>query len=159
MNNSNGMVALQTALPEHDQYTKSLRQSEVNPMAKKDPAADKAAGTVETEAAARPDTLSVSLDRSYMWVRGDGTETSFGPGSADIPYAMAEGLVRAGRLDASVLPIPPAEQPAPTGAAYDDSDVKAALTDIKAELEALRALIEHAIAIPDKEADSGTDGS
>lgn len=128
-------------------------------MAKKDPAADKAAaGTVETEAAARPDTLSVSLDRSYMWVRGDGTETSFGPGNADIPYAMAEGLVRAGRLDASVLPIPPAEQPTPTGAAYDDSDVKATLTDIKAELETLRALIEDAIAIPGEDKGDGTDG-
>ncbi len=132
-------------------------------MAKKDPAADKAAaGAVETEAAARPSSLKVSLDRSYMWVRDDGTETSFGPGNADIPYAMAEGLVRAGRLDASVLPVPLSEQPTPTGAAYDDSDVKTALADIKAELEALREAVEAALAgLPtsDKEADSGTDGS
>lgn len=129
-------------------------------MAKKDAAADKAADGM-TEGVARPDTLKVSLDRSFMWVADDGTEKTYGPGNTEIPYPMAEGLVRAGRLDPSVLPVPLGAAVAvpATPTTTVDNDVKTALAEVKAELEALREAVEAALAGLSAPAEDKGDGT
>lgn len=38
--------------------------------------------------------VKVRLLRAYLWIEEDGSEVSFGPGDAEIPRAMAEGLQR-----------------------------------------------------------------
>lgn len=59
-----------------------------------------------------PETLTVTLDTARWWVpEGETRHTVYGPGTVEIPYAMAEGLVRAKQLPADVLPVPLAEQP------------------------------------------------
>lgn len=50
------------------------------------------------------DTIRVNLPKKHGWrPEGERRATWFGPGEADIPRGMAEGLVRAGVLKESVL--------------------------------------------------------
>jgi hypothetical protein len=93
------------------------------------------------ELATLPETLTVTLEKDYWWVPDGQTDhVTYGPGEVEIPYAMAEGLVRAGVLNARVLPAPIAD--AATLAVAEPSGNTPTLSELLELVESLTARLE-----------------
>ncbi len=94
----------------------------------------------------KADTVKVKLPRSFMWTReGAKKPDRYGPGVTEIPREMAEGLVKAGVLEADALGknALPADESQP-GALSDLTEQVATLE------ERVRALEEMVVSLMEK---------